>query len=126
MATQTQVLIAHTGQRLQVDSSQFDRWVSDRVQNPPLPSQLCLKPQQGLTQGCLLTGPSISLDDFKTWVAFKSAIPAQNVVALTSQGKTARIKIMQSEVSLHVTAHGVPWGSDTEAASSCPERDICI
>ncbi|KAI5868208.1 hypothetical protein GGS23DRAFT_17731 [Durotheca rogersii] len=62
MATQTQVLIAHTGQRLQVDISQFS-----------------------------------SLDDFRGWVARQSAIPVQNIVALTSQGKTVKIQTIQLE-----------------------------
>ncbi|KAI8630565.1 autophagy-related protein 11-domain-containing protein [Xylariaceae sp. FL1651] len=67
MATQTQVLIAHTGQRLQVDSSQF-----------------------------------ATLEDFKTWVARQSAIPPQNVVALTSQGKTVKLQTVQSEKEIYV------------------------
>ncbi|KAI5925328.1 autophagy-related protein 11-domain-containing protein [Camillea tinctor] len=67
MATQTQVLIAHTGQRLQVDISQFS-----------------------------------SLDDFKGWVARQSSIPLQNIVALTSQGKTVKIQTIQSEKEIYV------------------------
>ncbi|KAI0841150.1 autophagy-related protein 11-domain-containing protein [Hypoxylon sp. FL0890] len=67
MATQTQVLIAHTGQRLQVDISQFS-----------------------------------SLDDFKGWVARQSSIPVQNIVALTSQGKTVKIQTIQSEKEVYV------------------------
>ncbi|KAI2621150.1 hypothetical protein GGR54DRAFT_600395 [Hypoxylon sp. NC1633] len=67
MATQTQVLIAHTGQRLQVDISQFS-----------------------------------SLDDFKGWVAGQSSIPAQNIVALTSQGKTLKVQTIQSEKEVYV------------------------
>ncbi|XXG98970.1 hypothetical protein Hte_005303 [Hypoxylon texense] len=67
MATQTQVLIAHTGQRLQVDISQFS-----------------------------------SLDDFKEWVARQSLIPVQNIVALTSQGKTLKIQTIQSEKEVYV------------------------
>ncbi|KAI0404991.1 autophagy-related protein 11-domain-containing protein [Xylaria palmicola] len=67
MATQTQVLIAHTGQRLQVDTSQFS-----------------------------------SLDDFKEWAAQQSAIPAENVVALTSHGKTVKIQAIQSEKEIYV------------------------
>ncbi|KAI1641097.1 autophagy-related protein 11-domain-containing protein [Biscogniauxia mediterranea] len=67
MATQTQVLIAHTGQRLQVDISQFS-----------------------------------SLDDFKGWVARQSSISVQNIVALTSQGKTVKIQTIQSEKEIYV------------------------
>ncbi|KAI0142798.1 autophagy-related protein 11-domain-containing protein [Xylariaceae sp. FL1272] len=67
MASQTQVLIAHTGQRLQVDSSQFT-----------------------------------TLDIFKAWVARESAIPSQNVVALTSQGKSVKIQTIQSEKEIYV------------------------
>ncbi|KAI0011648.1 hypothetical protein F4779DRAFT_193473 [Xylariaceae sp. FL0662B] len=68
MATvQTQVLIAPTGQRLQVDTSQFT-----------------------------------SLDDFKAWVARQSSIPVQNIVALTSQGKTVKIQTIQSEHEIYV------------------------
>ncbi|KAI1360918.1 autophagy-related protein 11-domain-containing protein [Xylaria arbuscula] len=67
MATQTQVLIAHTGQRLQVDGWQFS-----------------------------------DLDGFKDWVARQSAIPAQNVVALTSQGKTIKLQTIQSEREIYV------------------------
>ncbi|KAI2628315.1 autophagy-related protein 11-domain-containing protein [Xylaria nigripes] len=67
MATQTQVLIAHTGQRLQVDSSQFS-----------------------------------DLDEFKESVARQSAIPAQNVVALTPQGKAVKIQTLQSEKEIYV------------------------
>ncbi|KAI2463286.1 hypothetical protein F4781DRAFT_426489 [Annulohypoxylon bovei var. microspora] len=67
MATQTQVLIAHTGQRLQVDISQLS-----------------------------------SLDDFKGWVARQSSIPVQNIVALTSQGKTVKIQTIQSEREVYV------------------------
>ncbi|KAI0205031.1 autophagy-related protein 11-domain-containing protein [Astrocystis sublimbata] len=67
MSTQTQVLIAHTGQRLHVDSSQFSE-----------------------------------LADFKDWVSRQSAIPAQNVVALTSQGKTVKIQTIQSEKEIVV------------------------
>ncbi|KAI0394778.1 autophagy-related protein 11-domain-containing protein [Xylariaceae sp. FL0594] len=89
MATQTQVLIAHTGQRLQVDSSQFD-----------------------------------SLDEFKTWVASQSDIPAQNVVALTSQGKTVRIKTMQTESEIYVydirITQTSPPGAATSLASEVP------
>ncbi|KAI1100722.1 autophagy-related protein 11-domain-containing protein [Jackrogersella minutella] len=67
MATQTQVLIAHTGQRLQVDISQFS-----------------------------------SLDDFKAWVARQSSIAVQNIVALTSQGKTVKIQTIQTEREVYV------------------------
>ncbi|KAI0889350.1 autophagy-related protein 11-domain-containing protein [Annulohypoxylon maeteangense] len=67
MATQTQVLIAHTGQRLQVDISQLS-----------------------------------SLDDFKGWVARQSSIPVQNIVALTSQGKTVKIQTIQTEREVYV------------------------
>lgn len=67
MATQTQVLIAHTGQRLQVDISQF-----------------------------------ASLDDFKSWVARQCAIPVQNIVALTPQGKTVKIQTIQNEKEIYI------------------------
>ncbi|KAI0433469.1 autophagy-related protein 11-domain-containing protein [Xylaria sp. FL1042] len=83
MATQTQVLIAHTGQRLQVDSSRFS-----------------------------------DLDDFKEWVARQSAIPAQNVVALTSQGKTIKIQTIQSEREIYVYDIRITQASSPGASTS--------
>lgn len=83
MATQTQVLIAHTGQRLQVDSSRFS-----------------------------------DLDDFKNWVARQSAIPAQNVVALTSQGKTVKIQTIQSEQEIYVYDIRITQASSPGASTS--------
>ncbi|KAI1128260.1 autophagy-related protein 11-domain-containing protein [Nemania abortiva] len=83
MATQTQVLIAHTGQRLHVDSSQFS-----------------------------------DLDDFKGWVARQSAIPAQNVVALTSQGKTVKIQTIQSEKEIFVYDIRITQASSPGASTS--------
>ncbi|KAI1800070.1 autophagy-related protein 11-domain-containing protein [Daldinia bambusicola] len=83
MATQTQVLIAHTGQRLQVDTAQFS-----------------------------------SLDDFKAWVARQSSIPIQNIVALTSQGKTVKIQNIQSEKEVYVYDIRITQASSTSAASA--------
>ncbi|KAI0908426.1 autophagy-related protein 11-domain-containing protein [Ustulina deusta] len=83
MATQTQVLIAHTGQRLQVDSWQFS-----------------------------------DLDGFKEWVARQSAIPAQNVVALTSQGKTIKIQTIQSEREIYVYDIRMTQASSPGASTS--------
>ncbi|KAI1302198.1 autophagy-related protein 11-domain-containing protein [Xylaria venustula] len=83
MATQTQVLIAHTGQRLQVDSSQFS-----------------------------------DLDHFKEWVAGQSTIPAQNVVALTSQGKTVKIQTIQSEREIYVYDVRITQASSPGASTS--------
>ncbi|KAK5633148.1 hypothetical protein RRF57_008862 [Xylaria bambusicola] len=90
MATQTQVLIAHTGQRLQVDGWQFS-----------------------------------DLDGFKEWVARQSAIPSQNVVALTSQGKTIKIQTIQSEREIYVydiriTQASSP-GTSTSLVSESPQ-----
>ncbi|KAJ2979420.1 hypothetical protein NUW58_g7206 [Xylaria curta] len=93
MATQTQVLIAHTGQRLHVDSSQFS-----------------------------------DLEDFKEWVARQSAIPSQNLVALTSQGKTVKIQTIQLEKEIYVydiritqaSSPGAPTSLVTE--SPAPKR----
>ncbi|KAK8013922.1 autophagy-related protein 11-domain-containing protein [Apiospora arundinis] len=67
MATRTQVLIAHTGQRLQVDISQF-----------------------------------ATLDDFKSWVARQSAIPIQNIVALTPHGKTVKLQTLQTDKEAYI------------------------
>ncbi|KAF2973412.1 hypothetical protein GQX73_g8 [Xylaria multiplex] len=90
MATQTQVLIAHTGQRLQVDSSQFS-----------------------------------DLDRFKEWVARQSAIAAQNVVALTSQGKTIKIQTIQSEKEIFVYDIRITQASSPGASSSLvPESPV--
>ncbi|KAI2783386.1 autophagy-related protein 11-domain-containing protein [Daldinia loculata] len=83
MATQTQVLIAHTGQRLQVDTAQFS-----------------------------------SLDDFKAWVARQSSIPIQNIVALTSQGKTVKIQSIQSEKEVYVYDIRITQASSPGAASA--------
>ncbi|KAI0152080.1 autophagy-related protein 11-domain-containing protein [Hypoxylon sp. NC0597] len=83
MATQTQVLIAHTGQRLQVDISQFS-----------------------------------SLDDFKGWVARQSSIPIQNIVALTSQGKTVKIQTIQSEKEVYVYDIRITQASSSGAANT--------
>ncbi|KAI0111683.1 autophagy-related protein 11-domain-containing protein [Daldinia grandis] len=83
MATQTQVLIAHTGQRLQVDTAQFS-----------------------------------SLDDFKAWVARQSSIPIQNIVALTSQGKTVKIQNIQSEKEVYVYDIRITQASSPGAASA--------
>ncbi|KAJ8108099.1 hypothetical protein ONZ43_g6529 [Nemania bipapillata] len=83
MATQTQVLIAHTGQRLHVDSSQFS-----------------------------------DLDDFKGWVARQSTIPAQNVVALTSQGKTVKLQTIQSEKEIYVYDIRITQASSPGASTS--------
>ncbi|KAI1503754.1 autophagy-related protein 11-domain-containing protein [Biscogniauxia marginata] len=89
MATQTQVLIAHTGQRLPVDISQFS-----------------------------------SLDDFKGWVARQSSIPVQNIVALTSQGKTVKIQTIQSEKEIYVYDIRITQisssGSSTSLVSESP------
>ncbi|OTB15941.1 hypothetical protein K445DRAFT_60393 [Daldinia sp. EC12] len=83
MATQTQVLIAHTGQRLQVDTAQFS-----------------------------------SLDDFKAWVARQSSIPIQNIVALTSQGKTVKIQNIQSEKEVYVYDIRITQAASSGAASA--------
>ncbi|GAP90274.1 putative autophagy-related protein 11 [Rosellinia necatrix] len=83
MATQTEVLIAHTGQRLQADSSRFS-----------------------------------DLDDFKEWVSRHSAIPPQNVVALTSQGKTVKIQTIQSEQEIYVYDIRITQASSAGASTS--------
>ncbi|KAI0388139.1 autophagy-related protein 11-domain-containing protein [Hypomontagnella monticulosa] len=83
MATQTQVLIAPTGQRLQVDISQF-----------------------------------ASLDDFKGWVSRQSSIPVQNIVALTSQGKTVKIQTIQSEKEVYVYDIRITQASSPGASST--------
>ncbi|KAI2606946.1 autophagy-related protein 11-domain-containing protein [Hypoxylon fragiforme] len=83
MATQTQVLIAHTGQRLQVDISLFT-----------------------------------SLDDFKGWVARQSSIPVQNIVALSSQGKTVKIQTIQTEKEIYVYDIRITQASSPGASNS--------
>ncbi|KAJ1334048.1 autophagy-related protein 11 [Microdochium nivale] len=67
MATQTQVLVAPTGQRLQTDLSQV-----------------------------------ASLDEFKAWVSTQSGIPAHNIVALSSQGKTVKLQTIQSDKEIFI------------------------
>lgn len=83
MAMQTQVLIAHTGQRLQVDISQLS-----------------------------------SLDDFKGWVARQSSIPVQNLVALTSQGKSIKVQSIQLEREVYVYDIRITQASSSGAANS--------
>ncbi|KAI1170757.1 autophagy-related protein 11-domain-containing protein [Nemania sp. FL0916] len=83
MATQTQVLIAHTGQRLQADGWHFS-----------------------------------DLDEFKDWVAQQSTIPAENVVALTSQGKTVKIQTLQSEKEIYVYDIRITQSSTSPGAST--------
>ncbi|KAH8204226.1 hypothetical protein TruAng_001646 [Truncatella angustata] len=88
MATQTQVLIAHTGQRLQVDISQF-----------------------------------ASLDDFKAWVARPSSIPSQNIIALTPQGKTAKLQTIQSEKDIYIYDIRITQASTTGAPTSLASEE---
>jgi autophagy-related protein 11 len=91
MATPTQVLIAHTGQRLQVDTSQF-----------------------------------ASLDDFKAWVARSSAIPPQNVIALTPQGKAAKLQTLQTESEIYIYDIRITQASVSGASSTslAPEEPL--
>ncbi|KAB5580769.1 hypothetical protein GE09DRAFT_451104 [Coniochaeta sp. 2T2.1] len=67
MEMATQVLIAHTGQRLEIDTTQFQ-----------------------------------SLDDFKASVARQSSIPAQCIIALTSQGRPLKLQTIQTEKEIYV------------------------
>ncbi|TRX98927.1 hypothetical protein FHL15_000269 [Xylaria flabelliformis] len=111
MSMQTQVLIAHTGQRLHVDSSQFS------------------EPQYAKQHHRLTGAFSASLADFKEWVSRQSAIPAQNVVALTSQGKTVKVQTIQSEKEIYVydiriTQASSP-GASTSLVSEAPVPKQC-
>ncbi|KAF6831407.1 autophagy-related protein 11 [Colletotrichum musicola] len=62
-----QLLIAHTGQRLQADATHFS-----------------------------------TLDDLKAWVATRLAIPANQVVALTSQGRAVKLQTLLEETEIFV------------------------
>lgn len=77
----TQVLIAHTGQRLEVDTTQFSKYGR-------LPSKYGL----GTNHVC-------SLDDLKAWVSRKSSIPVQQIIALTPQGRSVKFAGLHAEVS---------------------------
>ncbi|KAH6676949.1 autophagy-related protein 11-domain-containing protein [Plectosphaerella plurivora] len=63
----TQVLIAHTGQRLQIDTAQFS-----------------------------------VLDDFKSSVARQTSIPANQLIALTTGGKSVKIQSLRLETEILV------------------------
>ena len=83
-----QVLIAHTGQRLQTDPAAFASLVpghhSLHLLHVPFPAN---KPS-----------PPSSLDAFKAWVAQQTAIAATDHIALTTQGKAARFQTLVTEV----------------------------
>lgn len=49
----------------------------------------------------ILTAP-LRLDDFKAWVARSSAIPPQNIIALTPQGKSAKLQTLQTENEIYI------------------------
>lgn len=86
----TLVLIAHTGQRLQVDTTHFNSYVA-----PKLRLALHQSISHAKHGGCRRR-----LDDFKAWVSRQTAIPAQSIVALTPQGKTAKLQNIQTEVGI--------------------------
>ncbi len=78
----TQVLIAHTGQRLQMDASQLASCVSLSMLHAHVFSNF---------RPC-------RLDDFKASVARQSDIPVNCIIALTPQGKPLKLQTAQTEV----------------------------
>lgn len=76
----TQVLIAHTGQRLEVDTAQFSKYAS-----------LCASRR-------VFANHFYSLDDLKAWVARNSSVSLQHIVALTPQGRSVKFASLHAEV----------------------------
>jgi autophagy-related protein 11 len=85
MEMAAQVLIAHTGQRLELDTSQYSSYVTRFSIARDL-----------LTLG--LTLRVLRLDDFKASVARQSSIPPQCIIALTAQGRPLKLQTIQAEV----------------------------
>ncbi|GJN68540.1 oligomeric, coiled-coil, peripheral membrane protein [Purpureocillium lilacinum] len=89
----TQVLIAHTGQRLEVDTAQFSRCEPSGQSSefPPDP---------------FYTGTDAdarrSLDDLKAWVARNSSVSLQHMVALTPQGRTVKYASLHAEKEIYI------------------------
>lgn len=79
----TQVLIAHTGQRLQIDASQLPSY-----RTPSFP------PSSALADVL----PPLRVDDFKAAVARQTSIPTQCIITLTPQGKPLKLQAIQTEV----------------------------
>ena len=80
MEMATQVLIAHTGQRLQIDPAQFASYYNLNLNVP----------------GLLLT--PARLDDFKSSIAQQSSIPIHSINTLTPQGKPLKLQNIKTEV----------------------------
>ncbi|KAH7374877.1 autophagy-related protein 11-domain-containing protein [Plectosphaerella cucumerina] len=83
----TQVLIAHTGQRLQIDTAQFS-----------------------------------VLDDFKSSVARQTSIPANQLIALTTGGKSVKIQSLRLETEILIYDRRVtqPSSPGTNPVSEVP------
>lgn len=99
-----QVLIAHTGQRLQIDASQLSS---------------CALPVSSSADSPL---KALRLDIFKAAVSRETSIPAHCIIALTPQGKPLKLQTIQTEVGgprpLLPTAESVPDNSSRKRSMS--------
>lgn len=80
----SQVLIAHTGQRLHLDASQASSCVT-----LPYCYAVPVRDADSLS----------SLDNLKATVALNLSIPAQYIIALTPQGRPLKPQATHTEVS---------------------------
>ncbi|GJC99552.1 autophagy-related protein 11 [Colletotrichum higginsianum] len=84
----TEVLIAHTGQRLQVDTTQFTTYVSGA--------------------GGLATA----------WIARQASIPPHQIVALTAQGRGVKLQTLHHETEIYIYDLRISQPTPPGAASS--------
>ncbi|KDN62348.1 hypothetical protein CSUB01_03818 [Colletotrichum sublineola] len=105
----TQVLIAHTGQRLQVDTTQFSAYV-------------IIACDSKMGEWEKLTGPR-RLDDFKAWIARQTSIPAHQTVALTSQGRSVKLQTLHQETDIYIYDIRLSQPNSPGAASS-PKSEL--
>ncbi|PKS10519.1 hypothetical protein jhhlp_002271 [Lomentospora prolificans] len=84
----SEVFIAHTGQRFQVDTTQFTSYaVSSRI------PEILGSPWR------LTDDFSPRLDELKAWVARQSSIPFQKIIALTPEGRSLKLQGLHTEAS---------------------------
>ncbi|KAG5947957.1 hypothetical protein E4U53_006360 [Claviceps sorghi] len=107
----TQVLIAHTGQRLEVDTAQFSTYV-------------CLLKTTTHSLPCGSDKSLCSIDDFKSWLSRHGSVPLQHMVALTPQGRSVKSASLHAEKELYVydirVAQASSSGSGSSSSSSSP------
>ncbi|KAG6007269.1 oligomeric, coiled-coil, peripheral membrane protein [Claviceps maximensis] len=111
----TQVLIAHTGQRLEVNTAHFSTYVRS-----PTEIILFLFIRSGSDN------PSCSVDDLKSWLSKNGSVPLQHMVALTPQGRSLKSTSLHTEKELYVYDIRVAQASSSSTSLSSSSSSLLL